>query len=59
MRMREFGRAARLPVAPQEHRTHVGSHPDARGCDRGLDQVHGVVYGQPCVQRTTWVLMYI
>src|SRR6266852_2796906 len=38
---------------PQEHRTHVGGHPDARGCDRGLDQVHGVVYGQPGVQRTT------
>ena len=29
------------------------THPDARGCDRGLDQVHGVVDCQPGVQRTT------
>jgi hypothetical protein len=53
MRMREFGSAARLPLARPKSTAPMLAAIPMRGCDRGLDQVHGVVYGQPGVQRTT------
>ena len=51
--MREFGSAARLPLAHPKSTAPMLEAIPMRAVATGLDQVHGVVCGQPGDQRTT------